>query len=184
MKIHGIETSCDDTAICFAEVQGELEHDFKFRILGNAQQSQVVHTLYGGVFPNLAKREHARNLVPMLEVALRNTKGSGKAGEIAASKEDLRNILARESGLFELLIQFLEKNARPEIDAIAVTVGPGLEPALWTGINFAKALCAAWSVPIIGVNHMEGHFLVSLLEKRDEEFQISNFKFPMLGLLI
>ncbi|HEY4513787.1 MAG TPA: tRNA (adenosine(37)-N6)-threonylcarbamoyltransferase complex transferase subunit TsaD [Candidatus Paceibacterota bacterium] len=184
MRILAIETSCDDTAICLAEVQGDIERDFKFRILGNAQQSQVVHTLYGGVFPNLAKREHARNLVPMLAEALRNTKGSGKAGEITASKEDLRNILARESGLFELLIQFLEKNARPDIDAIAVTVGPGLEPALWTGINFAKALGSAWGAPIIGVNHMEGHFLISLLEKRNEEFSISNFQFPILGLLI
>jgi len=44
-----------------------------------------------------------------------------------------------------------------KIDLISVTVGPGLEPALWEGINFAKHLSRAWNKPVLGVNHLEGH---------------------------
>ena len=68
MKILGIETSCDETAVCVIEADGDLAHsNVRFSILGNALYSQVeTHRPYGGVFPNLARREHERNLVPML----------------------------------------------------------------------------------------------------------------------
>ncbi|MBU2109948.1 tRNA (adenosine(37)-N6)-threonylcarbamoyltransferase complex transferase subunit TsaD, partial [Patescibacteria group bacterium] len=65
---------------------------------------------------------------------------------------------------------------------IAVTIGPGLEPALWTGINFARDLNKVWDKPIIGINHMEGHILSALLCRK--KFSISNFQFPMLALLV
>src|SRR3989344_1919918 len=71
-----------------------------------------------------------------------------------------------------------------DIDAIAVTAGPGLEPALWVGINFARALALVWDKPLVAVNHMEGHLLASLLEKTGEQFSISNVQFPILALLI
>ena len=71
-----------------------------------------------------------------------------------------------------------------DIDAIAVTAGPGLEPALWVGINFAKVLALTWNKPIVAVNHMEGHLLASLSEKTGEQFTISNLQFPILALLI
>ncbi|OGG41050.1 hypothetical protein A2118_00595 [Candidatus Kaiserbacteria bacterium GWA2_50_9] len=186
MKVLGIETSCDETAICLIEAAGKREKDFTFRILGNALHSQAsVHSLYGGVFPNLAKREHAENLVPLLQSVLEQAERSTeKPSDISLYAQKLKEILEREAGLYEQLAKFLEKCARPDIDAIAVTHGPGLEPALWVGVNFAKALSLVWDIPTVAVNHMEGHFLISLLEKRDEEFQISNFKFPILGLLI
>ena len=56
---------------------------------------------------------------------------------------------------------------------IAVTVGPGLEPALWVGVNFAKALATVWNKPIVAVNHMEGHIVAVLLQNGG----ISNFNF-------
>ena len=57
MKILGIETSCDDSAVCLIEADGTYERDFRFRVLGNALSSQAaLHAEYGGVFPNLAKR--------------------------------------------------------------------------------------------------------------------------------
>ena len=70
MKILAIETSCDETAIAIVEVEGD-EKTAQFRVLGNALLSQVeIHKEYGGVFPALAKREHAKNLVPILGTAL------------------------------------------------------------------------------------------------------------------
>src|SRR3989344_2330854 len=70
MKILAIETSCDETAIAILDCAGD-EKSAQFIILGNALLSQVeIHKEYGGVFPALAKREHAKNLVPILEAAL------------------------------------------------------------------------------------------------------------------
>lgn len=70
-----------------------------------------------------------------------------------------------------------------QIDAIAVTKGPGLEPALWTGIVFAKELAKEWGVPLVPVNHMEGHIL-SVFGKKKGEFSIPLIKFPALSLLV
>jgi len=74
-----------------------------------------------------------------------------------------------------------------KIDLIAVTAGPGLEPALWVGIKFAEELGKKWSasrrIPVIGANHMEGH-IASVLFNKTDEFPISNFQFPALALLI
>jgi len=64
------------------------------------------------------------------------------------------------------------KNPKP--DAIAVTIGPGLDPCLWTGINFAKKLAQEWNIPLIPVNHIEGHILANFLEKIRPKFQITN----------
>lgn len=191
MRILGIETSCDETAVCLIDAEGAIPDAMHFRILGNSLHSQATtHSLYGGVFPNLAKREHARNLTLLLTNTLEQAGMSRPRLDIArhsskAASEKIECILEREPGLFEQLSELLERTAVPDIDAIAVTVGPGLEPALWVGINFARALSAAWNIPVVGVNHMEGHFLISLLRsERDEEFSICNVKFPILGLLI
>ncbi|MEK7114351.1 MAG: tRNA (adenosine(37)-N6)-threonylcarbamoyltransferase complex transferase subunit TsaD [Patescibacteria group bacterium] len=78
------------------------------------------------------------------------------------------------------------------IDAIAVTSGPGLEPALWVGINFAKALALLWNKPLVAVNHMEGHILAALASERSDlksdseglTLKIQDVKLPILALLI
>ncbi len=70
-----------------------------------------------------------------------------------------------------------EKFKDEKVDAIAVTRGPGLEPALWTGIEFAKKLAAEWSVPLLPANHMEGHLISSLVN----EGKIENVRFPVSG---
>ena len=67
-----------------------------------------------------------------------------------------------------------------EVDAIAVTHGPGLEPALWTGIVFAQQLAQETGLPLMGVNHMEGHLISSLVQQG----RLENIQFPVLGLLI
>ena len=72
-----------------------------------------------------------------------------------------------------------------EVDAIAVTAGPGLEPALWVGIEFAKKLAVEYDKPLVAVNHMEGHVLAALAQKKtDDRLQITDVQMPILALLI
>ena len=72
MNILSIETSCDETAVSIIEANGGLEHPH-FKILGNVLFSQIeIHREYGGVFPMLAKREHAKNLTALLGDAFRD----------------------------------------------------------------------------------------------------------------
>lgn len=139
MKILAIETSCDETGI--ALVEGEKNGNaFSFRVVKNALLSQaMLHAPYGGVYPNLAKREHQKNLPVLFE--------------------DFKN---------------------EEYDAIAVTAGPGLEPALWTGITFAEALAKETGKPLFPLNHMEGHLISSLAQGGT----LANVSLPVLGLLI
>src|ERR1035438_2701790 len=120
--ILGIESSCDETAA--AVVRRGTE------ILSNTVASQIaVHSPYGGVVPELASREHLRNLLPVVRTAL------------------------REAGV-----------TYRDIDAVAVTEGPGLAGALLVGITFAKSLALALGKPLIAVNHLEGHIHAVLLE--------------------
>lgn len=187
MKILSIETSCDETAISILEVTGDKESP-SFKILSDVVRSQIkLHQEYGGVFPTLAKREHVKNLPIIL---LENLKLAG-LHEVSISTSnkriELEALLSHESGLAEQLMTISESIHKPNIDYIAVTNGPGLEPALWVGINFAKALNLIWDIPIIPVNHMEGHALSILLdsEKTDsQDIRLTDFKFPALALLI
>ncbi|HVB20279.1 MAG TPA: tRNA (adenosine(37)-N6)-threonylcarbamoyltransferase complex transferase subunit TsaD [Candidatus Paceibacterota bacterium] len=186
MKILAIETSCDETAIAILEAEGD-EKAVRFRVLGNALLSQIdIHREFGGVFPALAKREHAKNLVPILEAALEEAEILHE--DTQAIPEDMRakiaTILTREPGLAEQFLEFVSECEPPEIDAIAVTAGPGLVPALWVGINFAKALALLWGKPLIAVNHMEGHILSALASNQYDSLVIKDVKLPVLALLI
>ncbi len=164
-------------------------------MLGNALISQAaLHAEFGGVFPNLAKREHAKNLVPLLERALKESSQSAVGSREFTNSQlsTLNSILEREPELHASLVPFLRHHGKPDIDAIAVTHGPGLEPALWVGINFAKALSAVWNIPIVAVNHMEGHIIMSLVEIEHTHIpkyvgisgKMHMVEFPVLALLI
>ena len=97
------------------------------------------------------------------------------------SKDKLQKILEKEPELLKQFLEFIPTIETPKIDAIAVTVGPGLEPALWVGINFARALALVWNKSIVAVNHMEGHIVASrLATKSNLKSQISKImKFPL-----
>ena len=128
----GIETSCDENALCLLETR-ETDGITEYKILGNIIHSQInLHREFGGVFPMLAKREHIKNL-PILY------------------KEVLNSAKITEN----------------EINKIAVTKGPGLEPALWTGILFAKEIGEKLKIPVIPINHMEGHIVGSLISNSE-----------------
>jgi N6-L-threonylcarbamoyladenine synthase len=186
MRILAIETSCDETAIAIIEADGSPE-SARFEVLGNALLSQIeIHAEYGGVFPQLAKREHAKNLVPILEAALEEAELLREDVQTmeTSTRDAIAATLAREHDLAEAFFEFIGECEPPEIDAIAVTTGPGLEPALWVGINFAKALALAWNKPVVAVNHMEGHILAALAQKKEELFEIANVAMPIMALLI
>ncbi len=184
--ILSIETSCDETAISLVEARGEFPHA-TYEIHGDALWSQIdVHREYGGVFPALAKREHAATIVPMLEKAVNESgiEAEDFTPEISPEMEArVRKLLDREHGLADQLLTFHREHGAFPINLIAVTSGPGLEPALWVGVNFAKALAVLWDVLIVPVNHMEGHVLASIYDvERDD--QLSDIPFPAISLLI
>ncbi|MEA1929666.1 MAG: tRNA (adenosine(37)-N6)-threonylcarbamoyltransferase complex transferase subunit TsaD [Patescibacteria group bacterium] len=202
MKILAIETSCDETAVSIVSAKGGFERPV-FEVLAEAVHSQVdLHTLYGGVVPMLAKREHAKRLVPLLKRALEMSKFKvqtcptarrGSKKENGANKlekeirEEIKEILEREPELAEKLLAFLDANEVSDIDVIAVTEGPGLEPALWVGINAAKALALAWGKPLVPINHLEGHLLSVLITDRKFKLRSPKSKkieFPVLGLIV
>jgi len=112
--ILGIETSCDDTAAAVV-VEGQLRSSV-------VASQQALHNRYGGVVPELASRDHQRQIVPVVRQALQ------------------------------------EAQLQPaDVDAVAVTYGPGLIGSLLVGLSFAKAFALGLGRPLIGVNHLEGH---------------------------
>jgi N6-L-threonylcarbamoyladenine synthase len=100
---------------------------------------------------------------------------------------NLEKIFEKERDLLEQFLEVIPKIDLPHIDAIAVTEGPGLEPCLWTGINLAKALSLGWNIPVIPVNHMEGHIFSALLRRKNVKtfnFELLTFNLPAIALLI
>src|SRR3989338_6532416 len=131
MIILSIETSCDETAISLVSAKGGIKKP-QFKVLADMTISQIkIHQKYGGVFPNLAKREHQKNLVPILEKVLQNSKylkfkvkSLKLKNDLPTDKlENLKNILEREPELLRQFIEFIPHIKKPKIDAIAVTKG-------------------------------------------------------------
>lgn len=206
MTTLGIETSCDETALALIETRGGAgeKAGIKVRVIDSLVHSQAdLHSAYGGVFPTLAKREHGKNLVPLLEKLLR---GSGIFSDLERKIDS--EIFASHFEKFkkenegqnpELMASFESADFLrnvPKIDQIAVTEGPGLEPTLWTGITFARMLAEIWNIPLIPVNHMEGHVVGSLFDAdapfgtwqsvkgTNQTNQTEGAIFPALALLI
>jgi N6-L-threonylcarbamoyladenine synthase len=135
MLILGIESSCDETAA--AVVRDGRE------ILSSVISSQIeLHRPFGGVFPELAAREHLAKIDPVVDEALK---------EAQVSLQD--------------------------IDAVAVTQGPGLIGSLLIGVCYAKALAWGLGVPLVGVNHIEGHVYSIAFENPET-------RYPALALIV
>ena len=77
----------------------------------------------------------------------------------------------------------LRQAKNPKINLIAVTVGPGLEPCLWIGVNFAKELARKLNLPIVPINHIEAHILANWLTS-SLEHRTSNKIFPAICLIV
>ncbi len=178
IKILSIETSCDETGISVVEYNKTTQ---KYTVLADSLNSQIdIHKEFGGVFPMVAKREHGNNLTSLLTGCLKKILSSD---ESSVDKENIDfDLLSRENELSEKVKTELENPDSlfykiPQINYIAVTRGPGLEPALWVGLSFAKFLSKLWQIPILPINHMEGHILSVLLDSDTVDF-------PSLALLI
>lgn len=186
MIILSIETSCDDTGVSVIKTNSSALKkkglDFNdFEIMSDIVSSQnKLHAKYGGVFPSLAKREHQKNLLPILTKALK-TAGllkKNKKGVDIKKIEKIKKILDKNPELFLSLKPFLKEYANPEINEVAVTIGPGLEPCLWTGINLARALSSYYNIPLLGINHIEAHILSNWLSP------IEKVAFPAVALVV
>lgn len=131
MNILGIETSCDETAAAVVSTTGEAARPWRVRSNVIASQTEV-HREWGGVVPELASRQHVRDVCGVVERALSDA-GCGW----------------------------------PDIDALAVTQGPGLVGSLLVGVSFAKAAAASLGKPIVAVHHLAGHIESIWLEHGD-----------------
>lgn len=192
MRILGIDTSCDET--CASIVEASKNNQHKFKVLSNIISSQVeIHREYGGVFPSLAVREHQNNLVIVLEKALQEASLLRKRDRKKnISLEDILNLVKRkddvsqkhqnEISLYKETKKFLEKYSVPKIDLIAITVGPGLEPCLWQGINFCLILSRFWNIPIVPVNHLKAHTWANWLSSKG--VSTLDFTSPAVSLII
>lgn len=189
MNILAIETSCDETAISIIHTDNINSEHPNFSVLSDLVISQIdIHAEYGGVFPALAKREHAKNLVPLFIQSLKES-NLYKEEKNNYDFTEIKEILEREPELFSSFENLFENIHLPDIDMVIVTYGPGLTPALWVGVNFARALSLLLDIPIVPANHMEGHITSILLKDDylDETRALSNindFQFPILSLLI
>ena len=140
-RILAIESSCDETACAVLE-NGRV-------LLASTVASQMdIHARYGGVFPEVASRQHVLSIVPVIEQTLSQT-----------------NLTLKD------------------VDAIAVTRGPGLAGSLVVGMNAAKGLALGTGKPIIGVNHLEGHIYSSWIYNAGEAAPPEP-QFPLMALLV
>lgn len=141
--ILGIETSCDETAAAIVE-DGR-------RILSNVVASQIeMHAAYGGVYPEMASREHVLKIIPVIQASL------------------------KDAGM-----------AFRDLAAIAVTHGPGLAGSLLVGVNAAKAIAYGNDLPLIGINHLEGHVYANWLESSTSDANNSHADlFPLIALIV
>lgn len=223
MIILGIETSCDETSLALIDISTESDTT-SFKLLSHVVLSQTIHSQFGGVFPMMAKREHSKNLIPILIEILKEsgldfcesrienlarpyrTTVSGTFGR-ESRMDNIKTILNREPELLEQFEKVMPTLNKPPIDLIAVTEGPGLEPALWVGINFTSALSEFWNIPVVPVNHMEGHIFSALvygkenpkseapnpkqiqneakkINSKKDKFEIKQIEYPSVALLI
>ena len=140
-RILAIETSCDETA-CAVTENGRA-------LLASTVASQMdIHARYGGVFPEVASRQHVLSIIPVVE---------------------------------QTLIQ--SNLTLKDINALAVTRGPGLAGSLVVGMNMAKGLALGTGLPLIGVNHLEGHIYSSWIYNAGENIP-DEPKFPLMALLV
>jgi N6-L-threonylcarbamoyladenine synthase len=121
VNLLAIETSCDETAAALVAETGDAARPWQIRSSIVASQT-AIHREWGGVVPELASRQHIRDICGVVEAAL------------------------TEAGA-----------ARSDVDAVAVTQGPGLVGSLLVGVSFAKSFSWAHGVPVIPVHHLAGH---------------------------
>jgi len=181
MRVLGIETSCDETAAAVVKTTAAA---FTVIEQSNVIHSQIdIHKEFGGVVPNLAKREHEKLLVPITIKAIQDSGQTlSKHSNNQYDTSSIRNLFEKNQTLLESVEQHSATLfQKPRIDLIATTNGPGLEPALWVGVTLARALSVLWDIPIIGVDHMQGHICANFIQTEENQPPVA---FPAIALTI
>src|SRR3989344_633908 len=175
MRILAIETSCDETALSLLEISEvtKVKHSkSESEASGRSRDLALVKILAHEVASQISVHAPWGGVVPML-----------------AKREHTINLPL----LFDRIFNLKPSTYDLTPNLIAVTYGPGLEPALWTGINFAKELGTKWGVPLVATDHMHGHIASATLKLMNNEqparlhsggFEICKLKFPTVALLI
>lgn len=163
-RILAIESSCDETAAAVVEGDlptGQAGGTRLVRALSNTIASQTaLHAKFGGVFPDLAAQEHTKKIIPVITLALHE---AGLLDSPTAEGTAIQQAVA-------------------QLDAIAVTVGPGLIGSLLIGTNAAAQLAHLSGKPILPINHWEGHLYSIFLA--DEKSNNTLPQFPILSLTV
>lgn len=166
MTILGIETSCDETGIAIIQSDSKTK---KINLLSNIVSSSLsLHSKTGGIIPEVAAREQVKYIIPVLESALK-----------AASRGKMVNARPTKPGRSGDKWSIVNN-----IDAIAVTVGPGLIGSLLVGVETAKTLSYLWKKPIIPVNHLIGHIYVNFISEKLITNNESPITFPAIALIV
>jgi len=189
IKILAIETSCDETAASVIE-----EMDGQPVIISNIVSSQVdLHAKTGGVVPEVASRAHMEAINPVIALALLNAQQkiyhlndkSNYNSENLDSRSQTPVWNDMEDIDYQKSISLLD-----DITHIAVTAGPGLIGSLLVGFNAAKAMAYARDLPIVPVNHIEGHIYSVFLKLQNNRINGKMIKwqndkmFPLLALTV
>ena len=163
MTILGIETSCDETGVAVIQSNSKTN---KINLISNIVASSIsLHSETGGIIPEIAAREQIEYIIPVLESALKE-----------ASREEMVNGKpASPAGRWSIV---------NSIDAIAVTVGPGLIGSLLIGVETAKTLSYLWKKPIIPVNHLIGHIYANWINEERKTNNEKRIIFPALALIV
>ena len=184
IKILAIETSCDETAAAVIGVEKDNP-----KILSNIVSSQIdLHAKTGGVVPEVASRAHVETIVPVITQALLDAEQKISKSEFLISNKNPNNQM--KNNKYSEAIKLLQN----EIDYIAYTAGPGLIGSLLVGYNVAKTIAYAGNLPIIPVNHIEGHIYSvfgreirnpkSENSKHVSSFGIRASNFPLISLTV
>jgi len=171
VKILAIETSCDDT--CIAIIETRPPHQTRTSpAFGGAKRRSQSSLWCGGKGQKQPRFDILSNIVSS-QVEIHRKWGG--VYPTLAKREHQKNLPL-------VLEKTLKRAKRPKIDLIAITVGPGLDPCLWTGINFAKKLAKDWNLPIIPVNHIEAHILANWLNITTRPGRV--IRFPATCLVV
>lgn len=157
MKILSIESSCDETSAAVVEKTGNV-----ITVLSNSTATSLsLHAKTGGIIPENAAREQVKWIIPVVVHALTQSENI-----------DIHSINA---DVYKTAAEKIKK----DIDAIAITYGPGLIGSLFIGVETAKTLSVVLNKPLVPVNHLLAHIFANFINEKNKEPQ-----YPFIGLIV
>ncbi len=173
MRILGIESSADETSAAIVE-------DGKILLSNVIASSLDLHTAFGGIVPEIAARSHIESIIPVIDQALREAfDAKSQRPKAKSNTKKLSALSIKPSAYWD------------QIDAVAVTYGPGLLGSLLIGVLTARTLAIAKNKPLYAINHVEAHVYANFLTEKANSSQLKAYslsnkqpKFPILALIV